>query len=81
MVSKHSGKTKEKDKKNTKYPDNIIIYSPFKLPIGSRVHIITPEEEAKVIEEILEDFPKKGQKPLSKEERRKIARQTVGLQP
>jgi len=40
---------------------------------------VTLEEEAKVIEKILEDFPKKGQKPITKEERRKIARRTVGL--
>jgi len=84
LVSKRSGKTsknKEKDDKNNEYPDTIIVYSPFPLPIGSRVHIVTLEEEAKVIEKILEDFPKKGQKPLTKEERRKIARQAVGLEP
>lgn len=84
MVPKRSGKNsknKEKDDKNTEYPDTIIVYSPFPLPIGSRVRIVTLEEEAKVIEKILEDFPKKGQKPLTKEERRKIARQAVGLEP
>ncbi len=84
MSLETSGKTKEKeDKKHKKseYSDWIIIYSPFKLRIGARVRYVTPEEEANVIEKILEEYPKKGQKPLTKEERRRIARQTVGLEP
>jgi hypothetical protein len=74
-------KTKGKDTKKPKYKDWIIIYSPFKLPIGARIRYTTPEEEAEVIEKILEEHPKKGQKPLTPEERRRIARQTVGLEP
>jgi len=84
LVSKRSGKdskNKGKDDKRAEYPDTIIIYSPFKLPMGAWIHMVTVEEEAEAIEKILEEFPKKGQKPLTKEERRKIARQTVGLKP
>ena len=89
MVTKMSGrknsvksvKTKEKEDKNSEYPDTIIIYSERKIPIGAIAHIVTLEEEAKALERILEECPKKGQKPLTPEERRKIARQTYGLEP
>lgn len=81
MGSKTSGETKGKNPKKFRYSDLIIIYSPFKLRIGARVRYISPEEEAKVVEKILEEHPKEGQKPLTPEERKRIARQTVGLKP
>jgi hypothetical protein len=81
MNPKSSGKTKEKEDKNSEYPEWIIIYSEHKIPIGAIAHIVTLEEEAEALERILEECPKKGQKPLTPEERRRIARQTYGLEP
>jgi len=57
----------------------VIILSRVKIPIGTKIRITTVEQEAKVIEKILEDFPKKGQKSLTEQDRKKTARQAVGL--
>lgn len=81
MSSESSSKTKEKEDKKHDYPEWIVIYSEHKIPIGAIAHIVTLEEEAEALERILEEFPKKGQKPLTPEERRRIARQTYGLEP
>jgi hypothetical protein len=78
---KTSSKTKEKEDKKHEHPEWIIIYSEHKIPIGAIAHIVTLEEEAEALERILEECPKKGQKPLTPEERRRIARQTYGLEP
>jgi len=58
---------------------DVIILSPLKIPVGTRIRITTVEHEAKVIEKILEDFPKKGQKSLTEQDRKTLARQAVGL--